>query len=127
MHYGGDDLNTEIFTLIFAVIGILSILRFLIFKFITFKEESFALLLPVYKEDEEIFSRIENLREFLDFTGVHKKCTVVIINYGVSEEFLEKIDSMYGYYGFLKIIDKENAVESIKEIIKWFWIIHRHF
>ena len=113
-------MNTEIFTLIFAIIGILSILRFLIFKFITFKEEKFTLLLPVCKENEEIFNRIENLREFLDFTGVHKKCTVVIINYGVSEEFLEKIDSMYGYYGFLKIIDKENAGESLKEIINWF-------
>lgn len=114
---GGVFLNTEIFTLIFAIIGILSILRFLIFKFITFKEEQFTLLLPVHKENEEIFSRIENLREFLDFSGIHKKCTVVIINYGVSEEFLEKIDSMYGYYGFLKIIDKENAGESLKEII----------
>ena len=110
-------MNTEIFTLIFAIVGILSILRFLIFKFITFKEEKFTLLLPVCKENEEIFNRIENLREFLDFTGVHKKCTVVIINYGVSEEFLGKIDSMYGYYGFLKIIDKENAGESLKEII----------
>ncbi|MBR3809386.1 MAG: hypothetical protein IKK46_03700 [Clostridia bacterium] len=110
-------MNTEIFTLIFAIIGILSILRFLIFKFITFKEEQFTLLLPVHKENEGIFSRIENLREFLDFSGIHKKCTVVIINYGVSEEFLEKIDSMYGYYGFLKIIDKENAGERLKEII----------
>lgn len=110
-------MNTEIFTLIFAVIGILSILRFLIFKFITFKEEQFTLLLPVCNESEEIFIHIENLREFLDFTGVHKKCTVVIINYGVSKEFLEKIDSMYGYYGFIKIIDKENAGESLKEFI----------
>ncbi len=110
-------MNTEIFTLIFAVIGILSVLRFFIFKFITFKEEKFTLLLPVFSEDEEIFNRIENLREFLDFSGIHKKCTVVIINYGVSEEFLEKIDSMYGYYGFLKIIDKENAGESLKEFI----------
>ncbi|MBR3789262.1 MAG: hypothetical protein IKJ86_04680, partial [Clostridia bacterium] len=69
-------MNTEVFTLIFAIIGILSILRFLIFKFITFKEEQFTLLLPVHKENEEIFSRIENLREFLDFSGIHKKCTV---------------------------------------------------
>ena len=110
-------MNTEILTLILAVIGILSVLRFCIFKFITFKEEYFTLLLPVFKEDEEIFNRIENLREFLDFTGVHNKITVVIINYGVSKEFLEKIDSMYGYYGFIKIIDKENAGESLKEII----------
>lgn len=111
-------MNTEIFTLILAVIGILGVLRFCIFKFITFKEDCFTLLLPVFKEDEEIFNRIENLREFLDFTGVHKKCTVAIINYGVSEDFLKKIDSMYGYYGFIKIIDKENAGESLKEIIK---------
>jgi hypothetical protein len=29
---------------------------------------------------------------------------------------------MYGYYGFLKIIDKENAGEALKEIISWYQI-----
>ena len=107
----------EVSMLILAIIGILSILRFLIFKFISFKEESFNFVIPVFKEDEEIFRRIENLREFFEFSGIHKKCTVVIINYGAEKLFLEKIDEMYGYYGFLKIIDKENAGEALKEII----------
>ena len=40
--------------LIFAIIGILSILRFLIFKFITFKEDEFTLLVPIFDEDEAI-------------------------------------------------------------------------
>lgn len=106
----------EASVLVLAVVGILSALRYLIFKFITFKEERFTLLLPVFEENEEVFRKIENLREFLDFAGIHKKSTVVIINYGVSKEFLEKIDSMYGYYGFLKIIEKENAGESLKKL-----------
>ena len=110
-------MNTEIFTLIFAIIGILCILRFIIFKFISFKEEKFTLVLPVFSEDEEVFRRIENLREFLEFSGIHKKCTVVIINYGAEEWFLEKIEETYGYYGFLKIVDKEDVKEALKEII----------
>ncbi len=107
----------EVAMLIFAIVGILSILRFIIFKFISFKEEKFNLIIPVFKEDEEVFRRIENLREFLEFSGIHKKCTVVIINYGAENWFLEKIDETYGYYGFLKIVDKEDVKEALKEII----------
>ena len=107
----------EVAMLILAVVGILSILRFIIFKFISFKEEKFNLIIPVFKEDEEVYRRIENLREFLEFSGIHKKCTVVIINYGAENWFLEKIDEIYGYYGFLKIVDKEDVKEALKEII----------
>ena len=107
----------EVAMLIFAIVGILSILRFIIFKFISFKEEKFNLIIPVFKEDEEVFRRIENLREFLEFSGIHKKSTVVIINYGAEKWFLEKIDKIYGYYGFLKIVDKEDVKEALKEII----------
>ena len=108
---------SEVFMLIFAVVGILSILRFLIFKFISFKEEKFTLVLPLFSEDKEVFRRIENVREFCEFCGIHKKCTVVIINYGAEEWFLEKIEETYGYYGFLKIVDKEDVKEALKEII----------
>ena len=108
----------EVSMLIFAIVGILSILRFIIFKFISFKEEKFNLIIPVFKEDEEVFRRIENLREFLEFSGIHKKCTVVIINYGAGDWFLEKIQENYGYYGFLKIIDSDEAGDALKEIIR---------
>lgn len=116
MHYGGAFMIAEVSMLIFAVIGILSILRFLIFKFISIKEDKFTLVLPVFSEDEEIFSRIENLREFLEFSGIHKKSTVVIINYGAKEWFLEKLNDMYGYYGFLKIIEANEASTALKEL-----------
>lgn len=109
---------TEIFMLGFAIIGILSILRFLIFKLISWKETAFTLVLPIFSENEEIFSRIENLREFCEFTGIHKKCTLVVINYGASKQFLEKIDEMYGYYGFLKIVESAEAGESLEEIVR---------
>ncbi len=108
----------EVAMLILAVVGILSILRFIIFKFISFKEEKFNLIIPVFKEDEEVFRRIENLREFLEFSGIHKKCTVVIINYGAPNWFLEKINEMYGYYGFLKIIEADEVGDALKEIIR---------
>ncbi len=108
----------EVSMLIFAVIGILSILRYLIFKFISFKEEKFTLVLPVFSESDEIFHRIENLREFCEFCGIHKKCTVVIVNYGANKWFLEKIEEQYGYYGFLKIIEAEEVGDALEEIIR---------
>lgn len=118
MDYGGAFMVSEISVLIFAIIGILSILRYLIFKFISWKEEKFTLVLPVFSENEEIFSRIENIREFCEFCGIHKKCTVAIINYGAPEWFLEKINELYGYYGFLEIIEADEAGEALKEIIR---------
>lgn len=117
MHYGGAFMVAEVSMLILAIIGILSILRFLIFKFISFKEEKFTLVLPLFSADEEVFTRIENLREFSEFCGIHKKCTVVIVNYGAENWFLEKIEENYGYYGFLKIIEADEAGEALKEII----------
>ena len=69
-----------------------------------------------FSEDKEVFRRIENVREFCEFCGIHKKCTVVIINYGAEEWFLEKIDEMYGYYGFLKIIESDEAGVALKEL-----------
>lgn len=110
----------EVSMLIFAIIGILSILRYLIFKFISFKEERFTLVLPVFSESEEIFSRIENLREFCEFCGIHKKCTVIIVNYGAPDWFMEKIDEQYGYYGFLEIIDGDEVGDVLEEIISWY-------
>ncbi len=107
----------EVTVLVFAVIGILSILRFLIFKFISYREEKFTLVIPVFSEDEEVFWRIENLREFCEFCGIHKKYTVVIINYGARKWFLEKLEELYGYYGFLKIVDSVEAGDALKEII----------
>jgi hypothetical protein len=105
MHYGGAFMIAEVSMLIFAVIGILSILRFLIFKFISIKEDKFTLVLPVFSEEEEIFSRIENLREFLEFSGIHKKSTVVLINYDAPDWFCKKIESCFPEESFIKIAE----------------------
>ena len=103
----------EVAMLILAVVGILSILRFIIFKFISFKEEKFNLIIPVFKEDEEVFRRIENLREFLEFSGIHKKCTVVIINYGADDSFCNNIKDYFSNYITLKILNSNEQAELI--------------
>jgi hypothetical protein len=110
-------MTTEAATIILAVVGVISILKFLIFKFISWKEEEFILVLPIFTESNDIFQRIENMREFCDFCGIHKKSTIVIVNYGASREFLQKIEDTYGYYGNLQIIEKDEAGEMLKKII----------
>jgi len=59
MDYGGAFMVSEISMLIFAIIGILSILRYLIFKFINWKEEKFTLVLPVFSEMMRFFQGLK--------------------------------------------------------------------
>ncbi|MBR2876303.1 MAG: hypothetical protein IKC01_04125 [Clostridia bacterium] len=107
----------ETATVILAVLGIISILKYLIFKFISWKEEYFTLVLPVFNENEDIFQRIANIREFCEFCGIHKKCTIAIINYGASDVFIEKLKNEFGYSDIFSFVEVENIESELKEIM----------
>ena len=95
---------SDIIALIFGILGIVFVLLSFVFKLVTWREESYTLALPLYSDDEEIYNRICNLTDFLEFCGIHKKCTVVIINYGAPEDFCNEILSFYEKYNFLRLI-----------------------
>lgn len=104
-------------TLVFAVVGILSILKWLVLKFMSWKEERFTIVLPLFSEDEEIVNHIDNLRALLEYVGIYKKSTIALINYGASEWFVNKLKEKYDFSEFLKIYDSTKAGEGLKEIM----------
>ena len=54
--------------------------------------------------------------EFCDFCGIHKKSTIVIVNYGVSEAFMEKLKKEFGYSGVFCFVSPENINDELKKI-----------
>ncbi len=104
---------SDIVTLILAVTGVVFILFSIIFKLMVWKESDIVLSIPLNSDNYEIFDRITNLREICCFLGIQKQCTIVVINYGASDLFINKLKNHFFQYDFLKIIDKE---ETIKEL-----------
>lgn len=104
---------SDIIALIFGILGIVFVLLSLVFKVVTWREESYTLTLPLYSESEEIYTHICNLTDFTEFCGIHKKCTVVIINYGASESFCLNLENYFRNCISLKIINSTDTAELI--------------
>ena len=104
---------SDIIALALAVAGAVLILFSIIFKLMVYKEKGVVLSIPLKSDDDEIYSRITNLREICAFLGIQKQCTIVVVNYGASESFIKKLENYFSQYNFLKIIDKENAIKEL--------------
>ena len=104
---------SEIFALIMSILGIVFILYSVLFKLLSWKEDEIVITLPLYSKDDEIFEHIDNLRMFSELCGIHKKCRIVVINYGAPEWFCNKIRLNYDGYSFLEIVDSDTAGEEI--------------
>ncbi len=108
---------SEIATLTFAVIGVIFLLLTVIFKLLSWREGTIVLNLPLYAADDLIFERIDSLRMFTELCGIHKRCKIVIINYGAPEWYCEKIRLNFSDCGFLEVFNAEDAAEEINEKI----------
>lgn len=108
---------SEIFALILSILGIVFVLLFVLFKLLSWKEAEIVITLPLYSKDDKIFEHIDNLRMFSELCGIHKKCRIVVINYGAPEWFCNKIRFNYEGYDFLLIVDGDTAGEEIGEKI----------
>ncbi len=104
---------SDIVALILAVIGVVFILFTIIFKLLLWKESGVVISIPLHSDDKNIYDRITNLWEICSFLGIQKQCTIVVVNYGASKIFINKLKNHFSQYNFLKIIDKE---EPIKEL-----------
>ena len=104
---------SDIVALFLAIVGVVFILFSVIFKLMVWKESDVNISIPLNSDNEEIYNRITNLREICSFLGIQKQCTIVIVNYGASENFINELKNHFCQYDFLKVIDKK---ESIKEL-----------
>lgn len=104
---------SEIATLAFAVIGVISLLFAVIFKLLSWREGTVVLSIPLYAADDTVFERIDSLRMLTELCGIHKRCKIVIINYGAPEWYCEKIRMNFSGWGFLEVFDADNATDEM--------------
>ena len=104
---------SDIVALFLAIVGVILILFSVIFKLLVWKESGVNISVPLNSDDKEIYNRIANLREICSFLGIQKQCTIVVVNYGASENFINELKNYFYEYDFLKIIDKEKSIKEL--------------
>ena len=104
---------SEIVALILAIVGVVFILFSIIFKMLVWKGSDIIISIPLNTDDKEIYDRITNLWEICSFLGIQKQCTIAVVNYGASDDFINKLKNDFLQYGFLKIIYKDQPIKEL--------------
>lgn len=103
----------DIFSLIFAVTGMICLMFVLMFRLMCWRENGITVVLPLRSTTDGITSRIRHLREIFELLGVQKKCSIALINYGVPEWYCELIKGEFDNADFLYIADAERIPETL--------------
>lgn len=109
---------SDIITLMLAVLGMVFLLYSVLFRLLSWKEQKVVMTVPLFSEQDEIVERINNLRTFAELCGVHKKCFIVVVNYGASKKFCAELMKLYEGYDFLHIVDSENAESELCALLR---------
>lgn len=104
---------TEIITFIFALLGLIFTLWFMSFRITAWRTDTITITLPLCDDNREIFDRVYCAYSLTDFCGIKKKCTIVLINYGASEEFCNTIKNFYKSYHSIKIIEPQDLIKEL--------------
>ena len=104
---------SDIVAFILAILGVIFILLIVVFKLMIWKENDVIITVPLNYDDDEIYNRIKNLWEICSFLRIQKQCTIVVINYGASESFINELNHYYNGYNFLRIIDKDKSIKEL--------------
>ena len=95
---------SDIITLGLSVLGIIFLLILFISRLLVWQSDNITVVLPLSSPSVNIYSKVYRIYSLFDFLGIHKKCTVVLINYGAPEDFCNEILSFYEKYNFLRLI-----------------------
>ena len=104
---------SDIVALVLAILGILFILFSIVFKLMIWKEDGVTISLSLDSDDREIYNRIINIREICSFLGIQKQFTIVVINYGASEWFIDELKDCLSDYSFIKFINKDELIKEL--------------
>lgn len=99
---------SDIVTLGLAILGMIFLMMSITVFFTAMRTENINVAVPLRHCDKDIFRRIYNIRSVLEFCGMKYRSTVVLVNYGASEDFCNMIKEYYKNYNFLKIIDSDD-------------------
>ena len=104
---------SDIVALSLAIVGMIFILFLIIFKMLVWKSGDIIISIPLNFDDKEIYNRILNIRELCALLGIQMQCTIAVVNYGASDNFINKLKNDFSQYGFLKIIYKDQPIKEL--------------
>ena len=96
---------SDIITLGLSVMGIIFLLILFVSRLLVWQSDNITVVLPLSSPSVNIYSKVYRIYSLFDFLGIHKKCTVVLINYGAPEDFCNEVREFYKNYDFIKILD----------------------
>ena len=96
---------SDIITLGLSVLGIIFLLIIFVLKIMVWQSDKITVVVPFYTDNAAIYSTVYQLYSDFNFLGLHKKCTIVLINYGASENFCNEVREFYKNYNFVKILN----------------------
>ncbi len=96
---------SDIITLGLSVLGIIFLLIIFVLKIMVWQSDKITVVVPFYTDNAAIYSTVYQLYSVFNFLGLHKKCTIVLINYGASENFCNEVREFYKNYNFVKILN----------------------
>ncbi len=95
---------SDILTFTLVITGISALLLCGVFRLLVWREESFTFLIPLFDDSPLIYNRLCHISEICSFCGIHKKSTVILVNYGASDSFCEALTDYFKNENFIKII-----------------------
>ncbi len=104
---------SDIITLGLSVLGIVFLLILFVSRLMVWKSDNITVVLPLSSQSDNIYSKVYHIYSLFDFLGIHKKCTVVLINYGAPENFCNEVREFYKNYDFIKILDQSDLQDKL--------------
>lgn len=104
---------SDIIILVLSILGLIFLLMVAVMKFMAWRTDKITVTIPLYDCDNSVLNKIYNIHSILDFCGMKKKCTIVIINYGAPEWFCNEILAYYEKYNFVRLVHYYDLVDKL--------------
>ncbi len=103
----------DVFSLAFAVTGMICLMFVLMFRIMTWRENGITVIIPLRRAGDGVTDRVRHLREIFELLGVQKKCSIAVVNYGAPEWYCELLKNEFDNGDFIYIVDAANAAETL--------------
>ncbi|HZK20902.1 MAG TPA: hypothetical protein VFC76_01350 [Oscillospiraceae bacterium] len=86
---------SDFLTLLFALIGIVLLLYYIMFRLFMWGEKGGVFIVPLYPSEKEPRTRISNIKKLFELTGFDKISVLLIVDYGIEKKDIDTIKNIY--------------------------------
>lgn len=86
---------SDFLTLLFALIGIVLLFYYIMFRLFMWGEKGGIFIIPLYPSEKEPRTRIGNIKKLFELTGFDKISVILIVDYGIAKNDIDTIKYIY--------------------------------